>query len=96
MRTEMVKENKRQLNLEELEGINGGYIVKDSEGYHVIDDKQGYVIYTFQEDQYDFMMMLIQKKWKISEEYITWEQVEEIKKKNQEDFYNQHPEYRPE
>ena len=62
MRTEMVKENKRQLNLEELEGINGGYIVKDSEGYHVIDDKQGYVIYTFQEDQYDFMMMLIQKK----------------------------------
>ena len=96
MNTEMMKENKRELTLEELENVNGGYIVKDSEGYHVIDDTQGYVIYTFQEDQYDFMMMLIQKKWKISEEYITWEQVEEIKKKNQEDFYNQHPEYRPE
>ena len=90
-----MKENRRKLNLEELKGINGGYIVKDSDGYHVIDDTDGYEIYTFQEDQYDFMMMLIHKQWQISDEYITWEQVEEIRNKSRENFYNQHPEYRP-
>ena len=90
-----MRESRREVSQRELENINGGFIVKDSDGYHVIEDKQGYEIYTFQEDQYDFMMMLIKKKWKISADYITWKQVREIRKKNAEEFYNKHPEYKP-
>ena len=59
----------KELGLEELDKISGGYIVEDSDGYHVIHDTDGYEIATFQEDQYDFMMMLITKKWKNSPEW---------------------------
>ena len=31
----------------------------------------------------------------LSADYITWEQVREIRKKNAEEFYNKHPEYKP-
>ena len=88
--------NYQTLNMNQLDQVSAGYIVKDSDGYHVIDDTQGYEITTFQEDQYDFMMMLIHKKWEISDEYITWDQAEEIRKKNCEEFYKEHPRYRPE
>ena len=78
---------KKELKLDDLDNISGGYIVKDDAGYHVIEDERGYEIHTFQEDQYDFMMRLIHDKWKISDEIITWEKAEEIRKKHVEEYF---------
>ena len=88
-----MENNMKELSLEELNSISSGYIVKDSDGYHVIHDTDGYEIATFQEDQYDFMMMLITKKWKNSPDFITWEKAEEIRQKHMEEWYSQHPEF---
>ncbi len=84
-----------KLSLENLDQISGGYIVKDDAGYHVIEDNRGYEIYTFTEDQYNLMMRLIRDKWQISEEYITWDDVKEIKKKHQKEMGINPEEFRP-
>ena len=80
-----------KLTLNELENIHAGYIVKDSNGYHVISDKRGDEIHCFQEDQYDFMMMMVHDKWKISDKFITWEKVEKLQQKDREKFFRNHP-----
>ncbi len=81
----------RELSIEEMDNINGGYIVKDSGGYHVIDDNAGYVVHTFQEEDYDLMMWLVRTKWKISEEFITWEEANAIRQKHIDEWNAAHP-----
>ena len=75
-----------ELSINELELASGGYIVKDEEGYHVINDTEGYVVHTFQEDEYDLMMKLITRAWKHSAEFITWDEAHEIHRKSLEEF----------
>ena len=72
---------KKELSLEELEHVGGGIIVKDDAGYHVISEKDGYEIHTFQENDYDLMMKLITKCWEISPEFKTWDEANEILEK---------------
>lgn len=69
---------KRELSLEELEKVGGGIIVKDDAGYHVINEIGGYEIYTFQEEQYDFMMRLVTEKWNLSPEFVSWDEANDI------------------
>ena len=69
---------KKELSLEELEKVGGGIIVKDDAGYHVINEIDGYEIYTFPEEQYDFMMMLVTKKWNLSPEFVSWDEANDI------------------
>ena len=69
--------DKKQLSLEELESVGGGIIVKDEAGYHVLNEIDGYEIYTFSEEQYDLMMALI-KKWKVSPEFVSWDEANAI------------------
>lgn len=82
------------LDLNELQNISGGYIVKDEGGYHVINDTEGYEIHTFQEEEYDLMMKCIRRTWKVSEEYISWDQAKEIHRKSLEEFLKAHPDIR--
>lgn len=68
---------KRELSLEELSHVGGGVIVKDTDGYHVINEIDGYEIHTFPEEQYDLMMKLV-GRWKVSPEFVTWDEANEM------------------
>ena len=74
------------LDLDAMQNVTGGYIVKDEKGYHVINDTEGYEVHTFQEDEYDLMMKLITRAWKHSAEFITWDEAHEIHRKSLEEF----------
>ena len=78
----------RELTLDELDQVGGGYIVKDTDGYHVINDYNGSEMGLFGENQYNYMMVMINRMWKVSDEYITWDQAREIRNKYWGKYYN--------
>ncbi len=81
-------DNIRELTIDELDRVSGGYIVKDTDGYHVIDDYNGSELGFFRKDQYDYMMVMIERMWKISDTYITWDQAKEIRVQYWDKYYN--------